>query len=176
MDGDHVGTAELSAMPSPTTGRRRLSTLRTAVSLVFGSGRELMVAIIVATVVTSFAVAGTLLVGRTILDMLTDSERVSGRELAPYLVTLGALLLVSGISQTIAGELRLPLSERVQRRATDEILDVATEVDLEAFETSDFHDRLQRAACRRRPSSRQRSSSASSPSFPRWSSRSASSR
>ena len=39
----------------------------------------------------------------------------------------------------------MPLGEQVYRRTMDEILDVATEVELEAYEGSEFHDRLQRA-------------------------------
>jgi ATP-binding cassette subfamily B protein len=102
-------------------------------------------ATIAATIVTSLAVAGQLLVGRSLLDLLADEDTTDAGDLAPYLIALGALLMVSGLSQAVANELRLPLGERVQRRAVDEILDVATEVELEAYESAEFPDRLQRA-------------------------------
>jgi ATP-binding cassette subfamily B protein len=128
-------------MNAPTTW----STIRLAIGLVYSSGRRQLLLIIGASVVTSVAVAGQLLVGRTILDLLADNERVDAGELAPYLAALGALLLVSALSQSVASELRIPLGEKVARRTMDEILDVATEVALEEYEGPEFHDRLQRA-------------------------------
>jgi ATP-binding cassette subfamily B protein len=125
--------------------RGTLRTIRLAVSLVYRSGRRQLLLIIGASVVTSVALAGQLLLGRTILDLLADNERVDAGDLAPYLALLGVLLMVAAISQAVASELRLPLSEQVARHTMDEVLDVATEVELEAYEGSEFHDRLQRA-------------------------------
>ena len=155
--------------------RATLSTIRLAISLVYSSGRRQLLSIIVADVVTSIAIAGQLLVGRTLLDLLADSERVDAGDLAPYLVALGVLLMVSAMSQAVASELRIPLGEQVYRRAMDEILDVATEVELEAYEGSEFHDRLQRRGWPP-AGSRRRWCSASSRSCRRSSSPSASSR
>jgi ATP-binding cassette subfamily B protein len=120
------------------------STIRLAISLVYSSGRRLLLLILASTIVTSIAIAAQLLVGRTLLDLLADGG-VDAADLAPYLAALGALLVVSALSQAVTGELRLPLGERVHRRTMNEILDVATEVELEEYEQSDFHDRLQRA-------------------------------
>jgi ATP-binding cassette, subfamily B, bacterial len=128
-------------VPKQTT----LSTIRVAISLVYSSGRRQLFLIIGSTVVTSVAIAGQLLVGRTLLDLLGESERVSASRLAPYLAALAALLLLSALSQAFASELRIPLSEQVHRRAMAEILDVSTEVAYEAYEGPEFHDRLQRA-------------------------------
>src|SRR4051812_36113634 len=122
-----------------------LRTLRLAVSLVYRSGRRQLLVIVAASVVTSVAVAGQLLVGRTILDLLAGSKRVDGGELAPYLALLGVLLMVAAMSQAVAGELRMPLSEKVTRHTREDALDVAAEVELESYEGSEFHDRLQRA-------------------------------
>ena len=49
-----------------------LSTIRLAVSLVYSAGRKLLVLIILATIVTSVAIAGQLVVGRTIVDLTLD--------------------------------------------------------------------------------------------------------
>jgi len=124
---------------------KTLRTFRLAVSLVASSGRATLVVIIGATAVTSAAIAGQLLVGRALLNLLADGETVDVAELTPYLVVLGALLITSALSQAVATELRLPLGERVYRLTMDQILDVATEVELEAYESADFADRLQRA-------------------------------
>lgn len=133
-------------MESESDQQSTLATIRLAISLVYTSGPRQMVIILISTVVTSLAIAGQLLVGRTLLNLIADgADDVSAGELAPSLAALGGLLLVSAISQAVASEFRIPLGEKVHRRTLDEILDVATEVDLEAFEGSQFHDRLQRA-------------------------------
>jgi ATP-binding cassette, subfamily B, bacterial len=124
---------------------RAWRTIRLAVSLVDAAGRGRLAVIVAATFVTSIAIAGELLVGRHLLNMLADSERTSAGELAPYLLLLGGLLVLAAIAQALSTELRIPLAEEVHRRTMEEILDVATEVDLEAYEGTDFADRLQRA-------------------------------
>ncbi len=126
-------------------GRSAARTIRLAISLVYSSGRRQLLVILGATVVTSASIAGQLLVGRTLLNLLADRDHVGASDLAPYLAALGALLMLAALSQAIATELRIPLAEQVSRRTMDEILDVATEVELEAYEGSEFHDRLQRA-------------------------------
>ena len=123
--------------------RAGLGTIRLAVSLVASSGRRYLVAILVATVVTSVALAGELLVGGQLLDLIAEGS--DGRDVAPYLVALGALLVVSALSQALAAELRLPLSERVYRTAMDQVLETAAEVEVEQFERAEFFDRLDRA-------------------------------
>lgn len=127
------------------TRTRRLSTIRIAISLVVSSGRRQLLLIIAASIVTSIAIAGQLLVGRTLLDLLVDDGRVDAADLAPHLAALGALLMIAALSQAVASELRIPLGEEVFRRSMDEILDVATEVELEAYEGAEFHDCLERA-------------------------------
>jgi ATP-binding cassette, subfamily B, bacterial len=101
--------------------------------------------IVVSSIVTAAAIAGQLLVGRELLDFIAQAGRFDAGDLAFYLAALAALLMVSAMSQALANELRIPLGERVHRRAMDEILDVATEVDVEAYERVEFHDRMQRA-------------------------------
>ena len=122
-----------------------LRTVSRAISLVWLSGRALLTWILLSTVVTSAAIAGQLLAGRELLDLLAGSADVDFSDLLPWLMLLGGLLLVASLSQAISSDLRIPLAEHVQRRATTEILDVATAVDLEAFEAPEFHDRLTRA-------------------------------
>ena len=86
-------------------------TLRTAFTLVWASGRGSVIGILIATAFTSAAVAGQLLIGRTVLDLLATGDTVDASELAPYLVVLGALLMASALSQAAATELRVPLAD-----------------------------------------------------------------
>lgn len=125
---------------------RSLRTIRTAIELVYRSGRKEFVLITVSSIVTSAALAGQLLVGRDLLDLIAGTDSVEAGDLAPQLVLLGLLLMVGALSRALSSELRIVLGEAVYRRTMDEILDVATEVDLETYESSDFYDRLQRAS------------------------------
>ena len=144
----------LSPRPGPAAsgdGRAdpRVSSLRifrSAWTLVWTSGRRSLIVILAATATTSLALAGQLLVGRSLLDLLAGSDEVTGADLVPILVALGVLLLASAMSQALATELRVPLGEEVQRKAMNDIIDVATEVSLEDFERPEFHNRFRLAA------------------------------
>jgi ATP-binding cassette subfamily B protein len=122
-----------------------LRTIRSAASLVWSGGRWEVVVIAGATIVSAVALAGELLAGRQILNLLTGPGEVTLADLAPYIAALGVLLVVAALSTAAAAELRVLLSERVHRQVTREVLDVATGVDLEAYEGPEFHDRLRRA-------------------------------
>jgi ATP-binding cassette, subfamily B, bacterial len=98
-------------------------------------------------VLLATGLATQLLAGRDLLDaVLTAADR--GDDLAdlrePLLVFAAitiVLHLMRAIERTSVERLRLLVSHA----ALDEVLDVATSVDLEAFETPAFFDRLQRA-------------------------------
>lgn len=124
-----------------------IATVRLALSLVWSSGRRQMILIIASTVVTSLAIAGQLLVGRALLDQIASSDGgdVDLGGIAVYIAVLGALLMISGLSTAISNELRIPLGEELHRLTMDQILDVSTEVELEEYEVSEFHDRMERA-------------------------------
>jgi ATP-binding cassette, subfamily B, bacterial len=64
---------------------------------------------------------------------------------APELVALLAITVVLDFARAIQQEQSRVLSELVARRALDRVLDVSTRVDLLAFESPDFYDRLMRA-------------------------------
>lgn len=131
--------------PGMESAAGSLRMLRLAVGLVYRSGRWQLTFVAVSALLTSLMVAGQLLVGRTLLDLIAEPDGVDAGELAPYLLLFGAMMVLSAVSQAAAGEVRLLLGEKVHRRTMDDILDVATEVELEAYEGAEFHDRLQRA-------------------------------
>jgi ATP-binding cassette subfamily B protein len=60
------------------------------------------------------------------------------------IVALAVLLTFSGISFSIVRQQQRLLAELTERRTKAQILDVAGAVDLAAYETSDFYDRLSR--------------------------------
>lgn len=121
-------------------------TIRAALELVYRSGRGMLLAIVTASVVTSLAIAAQLLVGRELLDLLASADRLTASDVIPHLALLGAFLMVAALSGAVGSELRIPLGDAVYRRTMTDILDVATEADLEAYESAAFYDRLQRAS------------------------------
>jgi hypothetical protein len=84
---------------------RTLGTIRLAWSMVYEADRKHMTMILAATAITSVAIAGQLLAGRWILDALAD-DTTGARELVPAILVLGILVVIAGLSQAVAGELR----------------------------------------------------------------------
>ncbi len=88
-----------------------------------------------------------LLLGRDALALVlaAPSERTPLSDLIPSLAVLGTvtagIYILRALERLTEEELRL----RVAHAALGEVLDTAVAVDLEAFETSSFFDRLQRA-------------------------------
>ena len=67
------------------------------------------------------------------------------RSTLPPLAVMAGLALLLELIQAAEGELNRILAECVSRTALDGVLNVATTVDLLAYEDPDFHDRLRRA-------------------------------
>jgi ATP-binding cassette subfamily B protein len=87
-----------------------------------------------------------LLVRALLVDILAGQRSSAGfRPVIIDLAILGGVFLVTNFSSTIQNELQRILSELVNRQTAARVLDVAITAPLEAFETPEFHDRLQRA-------------------------------
>ena len=99
------------------------------------------------------------------LDSLLAAESGDGEfsdALVPGLLFLGLMLFLTA-AQVFQREYQRLLAELTRREAQEQILAVATEVELEAFETPEFLDRFQRQQqrrCRRASSARSRSPTA----------------
>ncbi|MDP1806005.1 MAG: ABC transporter ATP-binding protein, partial [Acidimicrobiales bacterium] len=93
-------------------------------------------------------VAVQLLLGRELLAEILQADRVGGAlgDVVPMLVAFLAVTAVVQFAQSARGELQRILGELAGRHAQDRIIDVATMVDLEAYENPEFHDRLMRAS------------------------------
>ena len=97
------------------------------------------------TVTGSFLLAAQLLVGRELVDFLVDDTDRTAASLVPWLVLLGGLLVGTALVNAATAELRILLNELVHKRAMDQLLEVTTAAELEAFEDATFHDRIQLA-------------------------------
>lgn len=117
--------------------------VRSSLSLARDAGsRELAVT---ATVqfATALAVAGQLLVAREIVGDLVRTQRLSNTALWIVLI-IGTVALLS-VARVVQNELSRLLGELIARRTIGDVIAVATCVDLLAFESDTFHDRLYRA-------------------------------
>ena len=127
--------------------RRLPGILDGALRLVHRAARRELVLSFLLQVVTGAGVAVQLLLGRQLLgDVLRADQLDHG--LASVLPALVAFLTVSAALQfgsSARTELQRLMGELVGRHAQDHIIDVATLVDLEAYENPEFHDRLMRA-------------------------------
>jgi ATP-binding cassette subfamily B protein len=121
---------------------------REAVRLVWAAGRRELLVVLAVKAVNGVGLAVVLLLGKQVLDGViaaggggTGSELVLTRLLLLMVVMAGL-----GFLSAIGREHREILAELASRYAQSQIIDVACAVELEAYETPAFHNRLVRAA------------------------------
>lgn len=118
-----------------------------ALSLVWRASPRLFVAVMTLHLLTAAGVATQLFVGRELLTRLfrmgTPQDHLS-IVVAPVAQILAITMLLS-CARAARQELMRLSAEVTNRRAYDLILDVATSVELAAFDDPVFYDRLQRA-------------------------------
>jgi energy-coupling factor transporter ATP-binding protein EcfA2 len=89
---------------------------------------------------------GQVLVARELLSaFIRVGSGGSAHEVVPSLVAFAVATTVMASAKTGGAEVQRILSELVARHSSSKVLDVAVAADLLAFETPEFHDRLQRA-------------------------------
>ena len=135
----------------PETGTkaelRRLPQLsRQALRIVWHAGHVDFVLSTLLQGITGFGVVGQLLVGRQGLRALLDAQRTGGglSGIMPWGVALAVLSVAMFTASSVQRERQQILGELVTRHVEGEMLDVAASVDLKAFETPAFHNRMQR--------------------------------
>ena len=100
-------------------------------------------------VVVAGSLAAILIAGREVITRLTlDGGPADTTSMLGPVIALGIALLVSGVTQVVAQESRNLVSELTSRRVREEIVDIATSVDFQEYESAEFHDLLQRANTR----------------------------
>ena len=140
-----TGSAWAMSARRPRKRLRLLPIIRRAVGLVWRAAPRELALSVVLEIVTAAALAVSLFAGREIVLRLTEPDQPSTGDLLPVVLTLGIALMVSGITQVAVRETRNLISERTVRASQDEIVDIATSVDYERFESQEFHDLLERA-------------------------------
>jgi ATP-binding cassette, subfamily B, bacterial len=91
----------------------------------------------------AFGVAAQLFIGKAVLDAVLGAGDFA--DIVPVLAALIAITVAIDFAGAVEAEQSRVLAELVGRRALDRVLDVSTRVDLLAFESPDFYDRLRRA-------------------------------
>ncbi|HEY8193251.1 MAG TPA: ABC transporter ATP-binding protein [Gaiellaceae bacterium] len=114
--------------------------------LVWSAGRNIFLITAALQLVTAVGIAVQLFVGKEVLDaVLGAGGELEFTELAVPLAALVAITVALDLAQAVQSEQSRVLGELVGRKAIDRVLDVSTRIDLLAFESPEFYDRLQRA-------------------------------
>jgi ATP-binding cassette, subfamily B, bacterial len=112
-----------------------------AITLVWDMSRTTVFIIVAMRIATALLSGVMLLLGRDALAVFSNPSRVATIE---SLGKVGLVFVVSTILGLVSGELETYLTAQVQRKTMDELLDVATSVRLEAYESPQFFDHLKR--------------------------------
>jgi ATP-binding cassette subfamily B protein len=120
--------------------------LADSLRLVWSAGRNIFLLTAALQLVAAVGVAVQLFVGKAVLDaVLGAGGELQFSELAVPLAALVAITVALDLAQAVQAEQSRVLGELVGRKAIDRVLDVSTRIDLLAFESPEFYDRLQRA-------------------------------
>ena len=133
--------------PAKRSTRQLLRLIRDAIALVWRAApREFLFAGSLQAF-AGVATAAQLLLAKNVLDAVLQADRTgsSFRDALPAAAAFLGITLAVTAAGVIQREVQRLLAELTRREAQNRILDVAVAVELEAFETPSFLDRLQRA-------------------------------
>jgi ATP-binding cassette subfamily B protein len=117
-----------------------------SIKLVWSAGRNTFLLTSALQLLTAVGIVVQLFVAKQVFEtVLNAGSSADFQDLAPVLVALVVVTVTLDLARTIQTEQGRVLGELVGRRAIDRVLDVATRIDLLAFESPEFYDRLQRA-------------------------------
>ena len=146
-----TGAASIYDALRPALGRRSLRRLPRlvgrAVELVWSAARREVAIAAVLQVLGGAALAVQLLLARSFLAALVDSPDAARSigDVAPLMVGLAVVTALGGFVTAAIQERQRLLSELTARHSLGRLLDVASTVELEAFEAPEFHDQMLRA-------------------------------
>jgi ATP-binding cassette, subfamily B, bacterial len=117
-----------------------------AVRIAWAAGRGEFIVSTLLQLVGGAGIALLLLIGQQGLDALLEamSEGASLATVAPWALAIAAVAGIQFFVTAVQRERQEILGELMQRHVSERVLDVATAVDLLAFETPVFHNRLAR--------------------------------
>jgi ABC-type multidrug transport system fused ATPase/permease subunit len=117
-----------------------------SIKLVWSAGRNTFLLTSALQLLAAVGIVLQLFVGKAVLQTVLDAGSTADfSDLAPVLVALVVVTVALDLARAIQTEQGRVLGELVGRKAIDRVLDVATRIDLLAFESPEFYDRLQRA-------------------------------
>jgi ATP-binding cassette subfamily B protein len=120
--------------------------LADSLRLVWTAGRREFLITSSLQLASALAIAAQLFVAQAVIKaVLAAGGTDDFTSLLPALAALVAITVALDFMQAIEAEQSRVLGELVGRRALDRVLDVSTRIDLLAFESPEFYDRLQRA-------------------------------
>ena len=147
--GGPVTWYDIYESPQGKRSLRRLPRLsREAVRLVWAAGRHELLVVLAIKAVNGIGLAVVLLLGKGVLDGVIAAGRsgAGAVEVLPRLLALTVVTAGLGFLSAIGREHREILAELASRYAQSQIIDVAGAVELEAYDSPAFHNRLVRAA------------------------------
>jgi ATP-binding cassette subfamily B protein len=129
---------------------QRITAIRAAFSLVWNAGPGSLCLWASLLLVLALLPVGVVALTRSLVDSLVAAIRSpdpwqSFQQAIPAAVLFGLILLSSEAIQSIAEWTRIAQSEKIQDHVRDLIHQKCISVDLEFFDSSDFHDHLHRA-------------------------------
>ncbi len=114
--------------------------------LVWSSGRREFGLTAALQLLTALGIAAQLFVAKEVLSAVLDAGAADDfGSVLPALAVLVAISVVLDLASAVEAEQTRVLAELVGRRALERVLDVSTRVDLLAYESPEFYDRLMRA-------------------------------
>jgi ATP-binding cassette subfamily B protein len=136
---------QVAARTGPKSPRRLAHLIRTSISLVWSSGRRLLIGLIVLQVIAACALAAQVIAVQHVLGAILEvQESGSTRAVVAPVVALAVASALSAATGAVQGQLQRLLGETVARTMWGRVLGVATGVDLQHFESDEFYDRLNR--------------------------------
>jgi ATP-binding cassette subfamily B protein len=144
----HVSIYDVARTPPDKKSLKLLpSLIRGAISLVWraGKGKFLFAAGLQA--LAGVGLAAQLLIARSVLAAVLQADRLGAgfEAVLPRLIVLAGITMLLSLATLLRAEQERVLGELVGRQSSDEVLEVAEQVELIAYETPEFYDRLQRA-------------------------------
>jgi ATP-binding cassette subfamily B protein len=117
-----------------------------SLKLVWGAGKREFVIMSSLQILEALGIVAQLFISKALLEaVFAAGASEDFGALVPELAGLVAITVALDFSRAIQVEQTRVLSELVGRQALSRVIDVSTRVDLLAFESPDFYDRLQRA-------------------------------
>ncbi|HZM79478.1 MAG TPA: ABC transporter ATP-binding protein [Candidatus Limnocylindrales bacterium] len=119
-----------------------------AVRMVWAAAPRLLVASIVLKLVNGAGIAVALIFSKNLIGSVLTAGTAPATTgigaVAPQLAAVVGVITVMGLLTALGREVREVLSETTSRKTKQQIIDIASTVELSAYETPAFHDRLQR--------------------------------